>query len=187
MPLPLPLVALLLFAAMLLPLPAPAGLAIALWALGLGLPLPALLAIYVLQDLLAYTVIRRALRSRHTPFVSLGRLLPSRIRRPIATSLQPISAEGGLLTATLLSFYAGATLAAARRTAVLRSAMVVVGVDVAKYANGLAVALGAAHVLPDSPLALVIAPLAGLAAIGAVGLLRRPRRQPQPVPVRVRS
>jgi hypothetical protein len=178
-------VALLLFATMLLPLPAPVGLAIALWALGLGLPLPVVLAIYLAQDVLTYTVIRRALASSRNPLPALVQRMPRAAQRLLAASLRPVSGEGGLLTATLLSFYAGAALAAARRTAVLRSAALVVGVDVAKYANGLAVALGAARLLPASPLTMVAAPFAGLLAIALVALLRRPRPQPRAVAVRV--
>jgi hypothetical protein len=173
--------ALLLFALMLLPLPAPLGLAVALWALGAGLPLPAVLIIYIVQDVLTYTAIRRLLASPQQPLARLNHQLPRPMQRIVSANVRPMSGEGGLCTATLLSFYAGAALAAVRRTAVLRSAALVVGVDVLKYANGLAVALGAAHVLPTTPLTMLFAPLAGVGAMLLCGLIRRERRVAVPV------
>lgn len=166
--------ALALFASMFLPLPAPLGLAISLWALGAGVPLPLVLALYLTQDLVIYSAIRRlAPALAHGPAANIAAHLPPPIRSFAARALRPATAESALLPAALLSFYAGVALATMRRTAALRSAAIVIGVDVLKYANALAVALGAARLLPRSPLATVAAPLAGFAAALAVaGALR---------------
>src|SRR5262249_14879624 len=84
-------------------------------------------------------------------------------------------AQGGLISASLASFYAGAAWSAVTGLGSARSAAVVIGTDVLKYSNGLAVALGAAHMLPSNPYTLLAASFAGLATIPLMRLLSRPR------------
>ncbi len=162
------LTALVLFASMFIPLPSPVGLALSLWAIGAGVPLPAVLALYVLQDVLTYTALGRVLPAIRARFSDrLGawmQQLPAPIRRPLLALFSPAGVGGaGLFSAALMSFYAGAILAALRAHSPLRSAAIVIGTDVARFANGLAVALGAAFLLPASPYSLVAASLLGFA------------------------
>jgi hypothetical protein len=183
MPLPLVLVVVALFAAMLLPLPAPFGIAMALWALSAGLPLPAVFALYLLQDLFSVLVLLRVVPwLRRTPLARLGAWVPQQVR----IALRPATAEAGLISVTLLSFYVGVMLACLRGRALLRSLAIVITIDVLKYANGIGVALGVAHVLPSSPWTMVVAPLAGLSTTILIGLWQHARRpRLLAVPVRV--
>ncbi len=176
----LALVALALFATMFLPLPAPASLAVVLWALGCGVPFPAVLALYLIQDVLSYLAIQRLLpslaRSGRARAMGGARPLPRWLPGFVTETGGAAMSGAGLFSAALLSFYAGAALAAARNGATLRSAALVIGADVLKWANGLALALGAAHVLPDSPWATIAASLGMLALIPLVRLAQRTRR-----------
>lgn len=184
-----------LFATMFLPLPAPAALAVVLWALDSGVPFPVVLALYLTQDMLSYLAIQRLLpvlvRRGRWDGQNRDRRLPGWLRRSLGAlrNLQAArSAETsgvGLFSAALLSFYAGATLAATRNGAGLRSATLVIGADVLKWANGLALALGLAHALPTSPWITLSASLGVLALIPAVRLLQRARR-PTAAPALVR-
>jgi hypothetical protein len=158
-----------LFASMFVPLPSPFGLAMALWALASGLPLPAIISIYFVQDVLAYTAIARMVRaaagrSSHRLHRWTDRI-PYSVRRVASRSVKPvITGDGGLFSATMVSFYAGCFLASLRSVAPIRSAIIVIGLDCAKYANGLAMALGAIHILPSSPWSMAAASMIGLAA-----------------------
>lgn len=175
MHLPLVVVGLLLFATMLSPLPAAAGIAIALWALHAGVPLPALAGMYLLQDVLTYTAIGRLLPrltgrvSRRTN-VWLERV-PARVRGPLGLMLRPAAGGSGLFSAALISFYAAAGLAVLRNRSPFRSAAIVIGTDMAKYFNGLAVALGFTFVLPSSPYTVPIASVVAMAAFPLLKLL----------------
>jgi hypothetical protein len=173
------LVAIALFATMLLPLPSPAALAVVLWALDCGVPLPIVLALYLAQDVLAYLAIQRlpALARRHRSLSDrAARVLPAWLQRRLAGGIRGATSGAGIFSASLVSFYAGAMLAAARNGATLRSAVLVIGADVLKWANGLALALGVAHALPVSPWATLTASAAGLALIPLLHLLLRLRR-----------
>ncbi|HEY7295740.1 MAG TPA: hypothetical protein VH916_11910 [Dehalococcoidia bacterium] len=179
MPLALVVSGVILFASMFLPLPAAFGIAMALWAHAAGVPLAAVFGLYLLQDVLSYIAVSWLLRAmarrwgrRRSP---RGSRLPAgishRLPRLIPGSLP---SAPGLLSVTLLSFYAGAAIAATRRSGALRGAIVVIGVDAVKYANGLAVAVGAVHLLPHAPWTLMIASVAGMAVVlfwrGCAGL-----------------
>jgi hypothetical protein len=188
------LVALALFATMFLPLPAPAAFAVVLWALGCGVPFPVVLALYLTQDVLSYLAIQRLLpalaRRRRLDGERADYTLPGWLRRYLGSlkGAQGAATSGaGLFSAALLSFYAGAALAAARNGATLRSAALVIGADVLKWANGLALALGLAHALPASPWATIAASLGVLALIPLLRLAQRVRRSaPVPVPIHLR-
>ncbi len=161
--------ALLLFASMFMPLPSPVGLALSLWAIGAGVPLPAVLALYLLQDVLTYTALGRLLPAVRVRFSDRLTIwldhLPALVRRPLSALFNPVGIGGaGLFSEALISFYAGAVLGALRGNSQLRSGAIVIGTDVARFANGLAVALGAAVLLPSSPYSLVAASLLGFAA-----------------------
>lgn len=172
---------LLLFLSMFVPLPSPAGLAITLWALAEGVPLPLVIGLYVAQDLLTFALIRRFAPRLSAGIAAWIDRLPSPAARLLRSVGAPAGcARAGLLSASLASFYAGAAWSSIAGLAPARSAAVVIGADVLKYANGLAVALGAAHVLPSSPFTLLAAPLAGLAAMPLMRLLP-PRRPVVPV------
>lgn len=188
-----------LFATMFLPLPAPAALAVVLWALDSGVPFSVVLALYLTQDVLSYLAIQRLLpvlvRRGHWDGQNRDRRLSGWLLRhlgPLIGYLRNLQGARsaatsgvGLFSAALLSFYAGATLAATRNGAGLRSATLVIGADVLKWANGLALALGLAHALPASPWTTVTASLTVLALIPALRLLQRARR-PAPAPALVR-
>lgn len=188
------LVALVLFATMFLPLPAPAALTVVIWALGYGVPFPVVLALYLTQDVLSYLAIQRLLpvlaRRGRLDGERAGYTLPAWLRRYLSflKGAQGAATSGaGLFSAALLSFYAGATLAAARNGATLRSAALVIGADVLKWANGLALALGLAHALPASPWATIVASLGVLALVPLLRLAQGLRRSvPAPIPIRVR-
>lgn len=192
MPLALVLCGVVLFASMFLPFPAAFGIAMALWAHAAGVPLAAVFGLYLLQDVLSYIAVawllrfvarrwarRRILRRSLLP----AGLVPAALSRRVR-GVQPSSLPStGLLTVTMLSFYAGAALAATRRSGALRAALVVIGIDMLKYANGLAVAVGAIHVLPRAPWTLMLASMAGMAVMlfwrGCIGLsplIPAPRR-----------
>jgi hypothetical protein len=193
MPLALVLCGVVLFASMFLPFPAAFGIAMALWAHAAGVPLAAVFGLYLLQDVLSYIAVawllrfvarrwarRRILRGSLLPAGLVPATLSRRVRRAMPDSLP---SAPGLLTVTMLSFYAGAALAATRRSGALRAALVVIGIDALKYANGLAVAVGAIHVLPRAPWTLLVASMAGMAVMlfwrGCVGLsplIPAPRR-----------
>jgi hypothetical protein len=194
-----------LFATMFLPLPAPAALAVILWALDSGVPFPVVLALYLTQDVLSFLAIQRLLpvlvRRGRWDGQNRDRRLPGWLRRNLGSLIGSVrhvehvdhveGARGaatsgvGLFCAALLSFYAGATLAATRNGATLRSATLVIGADVLKWANGLALALGLARTLPASPWTTLAASLGVLALISALRLLQRARR-PAPAPALVR-
>ena len=161
---PLLITAALLFASMFVPLPSPVGLAVSLWAVGEGVPLPAVLGLYVLQDVVSYTAVHRVVPRLTIHLAAWSGRLPVRLRRPVALLLRPAVGGGGLFSAALISFYAAAAIAALREHASLRSAAIVIATDVVKYVNGLAVALGAAFVLPHGPISTVAASLLGLTA-----------------------
>ena len=183
------LVALALFATMFLPLPAPASLAVVLWALGCGVPFPVVLALYLTQDVLSYLAIQRLLPrlARRSRALGMGFARPLPRWLPgFATETRGAATSGaGLFSAALLSFYAGAALAAARQGASLRSAALVIGADLLKWANGLALAIGAAHALPASPWATIAASLGVLALLPLLRLASRARR-PVALPAVVR-
>jgi len=159
----------ILFGVMLLPLPSPVGLAAVLWAMAAGVSLPVVLGLYILQDVVAYLAIRRALpmlASRYAVQTAwLRSKTPARLSRLAAAELQPVSGGAGLFSASFVSFYAGAALAALQNAELLRSAALVIVADTLKYLNGLALALGAAHVLPASPCTTLAASLLGLALL----------------------
>ncbi|HZQ34467.1 MAG TPA: hypothetical protein VFD32_00940 [Dehalococcoidia bacterium] len=182
------LVALALFATMFLPLPAPAALAVVLWALGTGVPLPVVLALYLAQDVLSYLAIQRLLPklARAADGGTNSRRLPGWLSG-YAPRLPGAATSGvGLFSAALLSFYAGAALAAARNGATLRSAALVIGADVLKWTNGLALTLGLAHAVPASPWAPIAASLGVLALIPLLRFAQRMRR-PAAAPALVRA
>ncbi len=173
---PLLITALLLFASMFMPLPSPVGLALSLWAIGAGVPLPAVLALYVLQDVLTYTALSRLLSAIRARFSGRQNTflnhLPAALRGPMSTLLSPTGVGGGgLFSAALISFYAGAVLGVLRESSPLRSAAIVIGTDVARFVNGLAVALGAAFLLPSSPYSLLAASLLGFAVVAMFRLV----------------
>lgn len=183
MPLALVLIGVALFATMFLPFPAAFGIAMALWAHAAGVPLVAVFGLYLLQDVLSYIAVhwllrfvarrwarRRVWRRRLLP----AGLVPARISRRLPRIAPNSLPSAGLLTVTMLSFYAGAALAATRRSGAVRGALVVIGIDMLKYANGLAVAVGAIHILPRAPWTLMLASMAGMAVMlfwrGCAGL-----------------
>jgi hypothetical protein len=173
---PLFITALLLFGSMFLPLPSPVGLALSLWAVGAGVALPAVLLLYVLQDVLTYTALGRLLPRIKMRFAgrtcALWNRVPPLIRRALTAMFSPAGSGGaGLFSAALLSFYAGAILGALRDGSPLHSALIVIGTDVMRYANGLAVALGAAFLLPSSPYSIAAASLLGFATAPLLRLL----------------
>lgn len=181
-----------LFASMFIPLPSPFGLAMALWALAMGLPLPAILGIYVFQDVLAYTAIARMVRSlagrsSHRLHRWTDRV-PPRLRYLASRSVKPVvTGNGGLFSATMVSFYAGCVLSALRSAAPIRSALIVIGLDCAKYLNGLAMALGAIHLLPSSPWSMAAGSMIGLLATPLLRLaMSQARRMPMPAYATVR-
>lgn len=179
------LCAVILFASMFLPLPAPVGLALALWALDEGVPLPLVLGLYLLQDVLTFLAIRRLLPALGRRFpaqvAALRTRIPARLR-PILSPAPRTSASGGagLFSAALVSFYAGAALAAVQRGAAVKSAALVIAADLLKWLNGLAIALGAAHTLPSSPYTPIAASLAGLAAATLLHVVTSRRRAAAP-------
>ena len=171
--------ALLFFTGMCLPLPSPLGIAMALWALRMGVPLPALLGLYVAQDMLSFTAIGRLmpqLRRRFGARVNWSRFVPVRIRRPLVLHVRPATSQSGLFAVALASFYAAAALATLRDAAPFRSAAIVITTDVVKYANGIAVALGATVLLPSSPYTIAIASFTGLAVVPGMRLMQSLRR-----------
>jgi hypothetical protein len=192
-PVQLAVCAVALFASMFIPLPSPFGLAMALWALAMGLPLPAILGIYIFQDVLAYTAIARVVRSAAGR--SSHRLhgwrnrIPARLRQLTARSVRPVfTGDGGLFSATMVSFYAGCVLSSLRSAAPIRSAVIVIGLDCAKYINGLAMALGAIHLLPSSPWSMAAGSMIGLIATPVFKLaLNNARRVPVPAYATIRS
>ena len=193
MPFALVMCGVVLFASMFLPFPAAFGIAMALWAHAEGVPLAAVFGLYLLQDVLSFIAVAWLLRfvARHWARRRWWRgrvlpagLVPGALSRPLRRAMpSSLPAAPGLLTVTMLSFYAGAALAATRRSGALRAALVVIGIDMLKYANGLAVAVGAIHVLPQAPWTLMLASMAGMAVMlfwrGCVGLsplIPAPRR-----------
>ncbi|GEM_PF-2359437 len=186
------LVAVALFATMFLPLPAPAALAVVLWALDCGVPFPVVLSLYLTQDVLSYLAIQRLLpalaRRHHSLSGVAARALPAWLRRRLRGGVRGTAASGaGLFSASLVSFYAGASLAALRNGTALRSAALVIAADVLKWVNGLAIALGVARALPNSPWTTLAASAAALALIPVLGMVNRTRRAaPAAVPARIR-
>src|SRR5579883_2374240 len=138
MPLALVLCGVVLFASMFLPFPAAFGIAMALWAHAEGVPLAAVFGLYLLQDVLSYIAVawllrfvarrwarRRILRRSVFP----AGLVPAALSRRMRGVQPDALPSAGLLTVTMLSFYAGAALAATRRSGALRAALVVIGID----------------------------------------------------------
>ena len=176
--------AVVLFAGMFLPLPAPLGLALVLWALSEGVPLPLVCGLYLLQDILSFLAIRQLLPALGRRFPAQLAMLHARIPRRLRALLNPAAhahrgAGAGLFSAALISFYAGAALAAVQRGAALKSAALVIAADLIKWVNGLAIALGAAHTLPDSPWTPLAASLLGLSAAALLQIVMRRREAVQ--------
>ena len=184
-------VATLLFASMFIPLPSAAGLGMALWALATGVPLPAIIGMYVLQDIVAFAAMRHLLPRLVDRCSALGAgwiaSLPPWAQRLFVRLAPRNAGHATVITATLLSFYAGAALAVLRHGATLRTGTLVIGTDVFKYVNGLLLALGIIQILPSSPWTFAAASMAGVAmapVLRTTSRLLRPA--PATVPVRDR-